>query len=914
MKIKHFFLSSSLFVAIAFSPVAVLADHNDFHTIQQLQSQLASLQQAFFALLAAAATPAQPSQGTGTATQPAVPAKKAATSTAPATPATPAQPAQPATPATSADPAATPAIPATPAQPATPATPAESATPAQPYPGIGIPATPAQPAEIKKVTRSLETQVNEVKEKLVQQLTNNIQSLQTQVAELQSKQQAISRGQEAMPPMPEIALTRSLRRGSSGDDVKQLQEFLAQDKDVYPQGLATGFFGPATERAVKRFQEKNGIEPVGIVGPITRAKLNERSSSQPSESEVSVPSPKRPAELPKPLKDVEITKILKKGDTDENVKKVQGFMKEFPEIYPNGLATGFYGEQTEKAVKKFQEKVGIKQTGEVDEKTKEVLNLLLVAGEKKKPPKITDVTPASGSAGITVTLTGKGFTPKSNSIMMRGKIIATGLASYDNNTQIDFILTPDISCQAGSKKACPIKVVNANGISNAKPFKLTEFLLTPPEIDPNTPPPEPAPAPTPTPTPAPSPTDITAPVRSNGLPSGDLAYGTRSATLSLATDENATCKYATAAGIVYNSMTLQFLTTGGVSHSSNLTSLEDGKSYNYHNRCKDSANNENTDDFLIAFSVASPPKPVVTSLLPSKGPVGTTVTINGSAFTATGNSVNFAGVNAAANLSSADGKTLVFSVPTGTTCQIGETCPVSVTNANGASNEVSFLMTQVITLVKMVFPNGGENLVQGVDFTLSWTGGTDRVDIILVEETATGGSDPSEFIVGRIGASQKPNSTINWNAKTVCSLDGTVCTDIAPGKYKIMALSEDEIGALTIWNDAENISGNWDLSNSAFTVSPSATLTVVVPNGGEIGSKNSAFIVCWATIGLKSKAVKIDLLKNGAVYQTINSYYPQTSETGAFITNWVIPDSIPEGADYQIKVSDISLPIQNDTS
>jgi len=610
---------------------------------------------------------------------------------------------------------------------------------------------------------------------------------------------------------------------------------------------------------------------------------------------------------------------LRKGDTDEDVKKVQRFLKDFPEIYPNGEATGFYGEKTEGAVKKLQAKVGIKQTGDVDEKTKEVLNLLLVAGEKKKPPKITDVTPISGSAGITVTLTGKGFASENNSIMMRGKIIATGLSSYDNNTQIDFILTPATSCMPGLKKACPIKVVNANGISNAKPFKLTEFLLTPPEIDPNIPPeptpaPPPAPVPVPAPAPPPSPTDTTAPVRSNGLPSGELAYGTRSTVLSLATDENATCKYSAVAGVTYDLMTVQFLTTGGVSHSASLAGLEDGKSYNYSVRCKDSAGNVNADDFAIAFSVASPPKPVITSLLPSKGPVGTVVTINGSTFTATGNSVNFAGMIAAANISSADGKTLVFGVPGGTSCQIGETCAVSVTNANGTSNEVSFLRTQTITPVKVVFPNGGENLVQGVDFTLSWTGGTDKVDLILVEEAAVGGSDPSEFLVGWIATSTKPNSAVNWNFKTVCSADGIVCTDVTPGKYKIMALSEDEIGALTVWNDVENVPGNWDLSNSAFTISPSAALTVVVPNGGEIGSKNSALILCWATIGLKNKAVKIDLLKNGAVYQTINSSYPQTSETGAFITNWVIPDSIPEGADYQIKVSDVSLPVQNDTS
>ena len=50
---------------------------------------------------------------------------------------------------------------------------------------------------------------------------------------------------------------------------------LAQDKTLYPEGLATGYYGPATRRAIIRFQKKYGIEPVGFIGPLTRKKLNE---------------------------------------------------------------------------------------------------------------------------------------------------------------------------------------------------------------------------------------------------------------------------------------------------------------------------------------------------------------------------------------------------------------------------------------------------------------------------------------------------------------------------------------------------------------------------------------------------------------------------------------------------------------
>lgn len=74
--------------------------------------------------------------------------------------------------------------------------------------------------------------------------------------------------------------SRALDVGSRGDDVKALQAFLAKDKAIYPEGLMTGVFGPATKRAVGRFQIKYGLvkttwDPAyGFVGAKTRAQLN----------------------------------------------------------------------------------------------------------------------------------------------------------------------------------------------------------------------------------------------------------------------------------------------------------------------------------------------------------------------------------------------------------------------------------------------------------------------------------------------------------------------------------------------------------------------------------------------------------------------------------------------------------------
>ncbi|MCB9802389.1 peptidoglycan-binding protein, partial [Candidatus Nomurabacteria bacterium] len=77
-----------------------------------------------------------------------------------------------------------------------------------------------------------------------------------------------------------LNITRSLNLGMTGEDVRQLQTLLAQDKTVYPEGKITGYFGPLTESAVQRFQLKYQIvnsaqeQGYGVFGPKTRAKLN----------------------------------------------------------------------------------------------------------------------------------------------------------------------------------------------------------------------------------------------------------------------------------------------------------------------------------------------------------------------------------------------------------------------------------------------------------------------------------------------------------------------------------------------------------------------------------------------------------------------------------------------------------------
>ena len=120
----------------------------------------------------------------------------------------------------------------------------------------------------------------------------------------------------------------------------------------------------------------------------------------------------------------------------------------------------------------------------------------------------------------------------------------------------------------------------------------------------------------------PPPSDITPPVLSDGAPTGTLAYGTTSTTMSLSTNENATCKYGTS-DVAYGSLPNTFAATGALSHSQALSGLTNGSSYTYFVRCLDNASNANTSGYAIAFSVSAVPPDTTPPVLSNGAPSGT---------------------------------------------------------------------------------------------------------------------------------------------------------------------------------------------------------------------------------------------------------------------------------------------------
>ena len=117
--------------------------------------------------------------------------------------------------------------------------------------------------------------------------------------------------------------------GDKGSAVASLQQRLS-DLEYYDYASITGYYGPVTKQAVERFQRTNGLAVDGIAGPETSALLNSDKAQY---------------------------FCLYPKDKGYDVKTLQLRLKELG--YLKGAVTGYFGTDTQKALKEFQAQNGL---------------------------------------------------------------------------------------------------------------------------------------------------------------------------------------------------------------------------------------------------------------------------------------------------------------------------------------------------------------------------------------------------------------------------------------------------------------------------------------------------------------------------------------------------------------------------
>ncbi|MEW6492247.1 MAG: peptidoglycan-binding protein, partial [Cyanobacteriota bacterium] len=133
-----------------------------------------------------------------------------------------------------------------------------------------------------------------------------------------------------------IPTTAELRPGSSGQAVTQLQNRL-KALGFY-NGPISGFYSRLTEAAVRDFQRSRGLSVNGIVGPTTASALQ--------------------GNTPGTLTNVT---LLQRGSRGSAVTQLQNRLQAVG-VY-SGPVTGYYGQLTEAAVRRFQQTKGLSVNG-----------------------------------------------------------------------------------------------------------------------------------------------------------------------------------------------------------------------------------------------------------------------------------------------------------------------------------------------------------------------------------------------------------------------------------------------------------------------------------------------------------------------------------------------------------------------
>lgn len=212
------------------------------------------------------------------------------------------------------------------------------------------------------------------------------------LAELTSEGETAT-GTESSGTWPGVVL----RRGSTGSEVEQVQFWLselAQFNSALPNLTVDGNFGAATERAVKIFQQEQGLTADGIVGQATWDALYDAWLDMQSDlGGTAWPGV-----------------VLRRGDTGMEVRLVQFWLRLAADNYTS-LASisvdGSFGAATQNAVTAFQSLFGLTADGLVGRTTWNKLNevALAVANEIVDPnvaPGQFTTTVREGSRGTAV--------------------------------------------------------------------------------------------------------------------------------------------------------------------------------------------------------------------------------------------------------------------------------------------------------------------------------------------------------------------------------------------------------------------------------------------------------------------------------------------------------------------------------
>ncbi|MCH5297572.1 MAG: peptidoglycan-binding protein [Ruminococcus sp.] len=186
----------------------------------------------------------------------------------------------------------------------------------------------------------------------------------------------------------------SWRNGSSGDEVKKIQNRLAELG--FYTGAIDGYFGDGTEQAYRAFQKAAGLTVDGIAGSDREVLYSDDAPYAKNEETTKADEKEDDAEAETEAS--ETTEGIKAGDSGEKVASIQSRLKELG--YYDGEENGNFDSATTSAVKAFQSANGLEVTGVVDDETHYMLFYYEYAVAYEETVEETEATEATEEATL----------------------------------------------------------------------------------------------------------------------------------------------------------------------------------------------------------------------------------------------------------------------------------------------------------------------------------------------------------------------------------------------------------------------------------------------------------------------------------------------------------------------------------
>lgn len=312
-----------------------------------------------------------------------------------------------------------------------------------------------------------------------------------------------------------------------------------------------------------------------------------------------------------------LVRTLGIGSQGDDVKTLQILLASDPTLYPEGKVSGYFGQLTSKAVKKFQKKYGIEQVGSIGPKTLRKLNEILNGSSIV----MQNGTFATSTQGTTTPPWNMGTSTSDCLVVPPGHLIAKGFLKKMGDDEQENDGNDNEGDHGKGSKGRGHK--DNDGWSNSekeregRPFSVPCNFLPYgiwKKIDHGT-----------TTPPVPPTPDTTAPVISNITTSG---ITTTSALVSWTTNEAAYGQFAYGTTTDY-STTTSWSGTTATGYSQAVTGLTASTIYHFQIRAKDAAGNTATStDLTLTTSAAPDITPPVISSLGSGSIASTTAAIN----------------------------------------------------------------------------------------------------------------------------------------------------------------------------------------------------------------------------------------------------------------------------------------------